>query len=63
MYFKFEYPWPTLCVKEEGFFEDITMFDLSFHTMIHYFKNHSTGYKQFVFKVLGFGIRIESKHG
>ncbi len=58
MNIKFEYPWLCYTNKEEDFYEDITMFDMSFDTKIHYFKNHSTDYEQFLFLILGFGVRI-----
>ena len=54
----FEYPWICYTNKDKDVFENITMFDLSFDSKIHYFKNHETDYEQFLFKVLGFGVRI-----
>lgn len=61
MKIKLEYPWPCLTDKDPDCFGDITMFDLSFNTIIHYFKNHSTGYSEFQFKILGFGVRVSSE--
>jgi hypothetical protein len=56
----FEYPRPVWTDRDpEDFFEDITMFDLSFKTTIHYFKNHDTGFSTLLLKVLGLGVRIE----
>jgi hypothetical protein len=57
MRLEFEYPWPCYCNRDADW-DNITMFDLSFQTTLHYFKNHSSGYAQFLFKVFGFGIRL-----
>ncbi len=58
---KFEYPWPCWTNCDPECWDDITMLDITFMTTVHYFKNHSSGFKQFLIKILGFGIRIEWK--
>lgn len=61
MKFNIEYPWIYYSNRDKDLFDDITMFDLTFSTTIHYFKNHETGYEQLLLKILGFGIRITRK--
>jgi hypothetical protein len=56
--FKFEYPSFIFSNKDPEAFGDLTLFDIGFDTTLHYMKNHSTGYEHFVFRVLGFGLRL-----
>lgn len=60
MKIKFEHPWPVWFNKDPDCFQDTTMFDVSFDTKLHYFKNHSTNYYQLVFLLFGFGVRISN---
>lgn len=55
----FEYPRPTWTNRDPEIFDNLTMFNLSFRTTIHYVKNHSSDYEEFLFAILGFGVRIE----
>lgn len=57
----FEYPRPMWISRDPELFDDITMFDLTLRTTIHYFKNHDTGYETFLVCLLGFGLRLERK--
>lgn len=54
----FEYPKPTFVHKSEDFFKSVTMFDLSFPTTIHYFKNHDNDFTEILITTFGFGIRV-----
>jgi hypothetical protein len=58
MKLKLEYPMPFYVNKDPDVFRETTMFDISFDTKIHYFKNYDSGYSHLVLKVFGFGIRI-----
>ena len=60
MKIKFEYPLPVWCNRGPDEWHDIQMYDISFDTKIHYFKNHENGYTQLVVTLFGFGIRISS---
>ena len=53
-----EYPKVVYTDRDPEVFHDITMFDLSFPTTIHYFKNHDREYEQLLIVLLGFGIRL-----
>jgi len=58
---KFEYPYPCWTNCDPEYFGDVTMFDMTFQTTIHYFKNHSSGFESIVVKIFGFGFRIETR--
>jgi len=58
MKIEFEYPRPMWTDRDPEIFDSITMFDLSFSTTLHYFKNHDTGAEEVLFTVVGFGIRL-----
>ena len=62
MKIKLEYPYPVYFHRDEEIFKDTSMFDLSFDSKIHYFKNYDTGFGELLLKLLGFGIRFEWKH-
>lgn len=60
MKIKFEYPWPVWCNRDPDEWKDIQMFDISFDTKIHYFKNYDSDYTELVVTLFGFGIRISN---
>ena len=59
MKLKFQFPLPCWVNRSPEFFDEITMFDLSFQTTIHYFKNHDTSFSEVVVLLFGFGIRLQ----
>jgi hypothetical protein len=63
MKLKFEYPYPTYTNRDPDVWDNITMFNLAFPTTLHYFKNHDTGFEEYLFVVLGFGIRLTRAEG
>jgi hypothetical protein len=54
---KLEYPFPVY-TTDDKIFDNISLFNLSFDTKVHYFKNHSNGFSELLLVVFGLGLRF-----
>jgi len=58
MKLRIEYPRPCYSNRDPAVFDDIVIIGMSFDTRFFYFKNHDTGFEEFILTILGFGFRL-----
>jgi len=61
MKIKLELPSFVYFDKSSEDFDNTKLLSIRFDTTIYYVKNYDTGFSEFVFKILGLGVRITNE--